>query len=451
MLTKKRAVLAALAATAMALTMGACSSGDKKDDAASSDTTAAAGTDEGGTGTAAASVWYLSGQPKEGIWANSFAEWTTEHPEAPINAEMYANDQYKEKIRTAIGAGTAPTLVFSWGAFGPVAEYVEANQIISLDGKVDEAMSRVLPSVGDAGKIDGVQYAVPNGDAQPVMLFYNKDLFEQAGVEAPIETWDELLASFDKFKAIGVAPFALAGGSKWPDLMWLEYLADRVGGPEAFNAVIAGEAGAWSNPDMITALTYIQDLVAADGFQADFTSTLADANADVALVYSGKAAMLLQGSWVYGSFKADAPDFVSSGKLGSFPFPTVEGGKGDKGNIAGNPSNFWSINSDATPEEQATALAWLNEKNLNEEMVDALIAGGAIPPVADAQAKLEASDDAAFLMEAYTLLLEAPHFQASWDQVIPSDDAQELLTNLDKIFLGQITPEEFASNMDKTL
>jgi raffinose/stachyose/melibiose transport system substrate-binding protein len=445
MLNRKRAVLAACAAATIALTMGACSSGGKSDDASSSDSTATSG------GSATASVWYLSGQPKEGIWKDSFDQWSADHPDAQIKAEMYANDQYKEKIRTAIGAGTAPTLVFSWGAFGPVAEYVAANQIISLDGKVDEAMSRVLQSVGDAGKIDGVQWAVPNGDAQPVMLFYNKDLFEQAGVEAPIETWDELLASFDKFKAIGVAPFALAGGSKWPDLMWLEYLADRVGGPEAFDAVIAGEAGAWSNPDMITALTYIQDLVAADGFQTDFTSTLADANADVALVYSGKAAMLLQGSWVYGSFKADAPDFVAAGKLGSFPFPTVSGGKGDKGNIAGNPSNFWSINADATAEEQAIALQWLNEKNLDSDMVDALIAGGAIPPVANAEDKLAASDDATFLLEAYNLLLNAPHFQASWDQVIPSDDAQELLTNLDKIFLGQITPEEFAANMDKTL
>ena len=402
-------------------------------------------------GSAAASVWFLSGMPKEGMFKTDFDAWNAANPDKKIAYEVYANDAYKEKIRTSIGAGQAPTLVWNWGAFGVVAEYVEAGQIISLDGKVDAALSRIIPSVADAGKLDGVQYAVPNGDVQPVMLFYNKDLFERAGVSAPIKTWDELLVAVEKFKEIDVAPFALAAGSKWPDLMWLEYLADRVGGPDTFNDVVAGKAGAWSSPEMIKALTYIQDLVQADAFQPGFTSTTADAHADVALVYSGKAAMLLQGSWAYGSFKADAPDFVSSGKLDSFPFPTVAGGKGDPGNIAGNPSNFFSISASASPTAQQTALEWLNSDNLSDSMVTSLVNGGGIPPVPNAQSKLEASADAEFLLDGYNLVLNAPHFQASWDQVLPSATAQQMLTNLDKLFQGQITPQEFATDMDKTI
>jgi raffinose/stachyose/melibiose transport system substrate-binding protein len=385
------------------------------------------------------------------MFTKSYDAWNAANPNRQIAYEVYANDAYKEKIRTAIGAGEAPTLVWSWGAFGVVDEYVAAKQIISLDGKVDQALSRVLPSVADAGKLDGVQVAVPNGDAQPVMLFYNKDLFKQAGVEAPIKTWDDLLAAIPKFKAIGVAPFSLAGGSKWPDLMWLEYLADRIGGPGTFNDVVAGKANAWSSPAMLDALTHIQDLVKADGFQSGFTSTAADSHADVALVYSGKAAMILQGSWVYGTFKADTPDFVSGGKLGSFPFPAVSGGTGDPSDIAGNPSNFFSIAASANAEEQQIALDWLNQSNLDGTMVDTLIAGGGVPPVANALDKLKASDDASFLVDAYNLLLNAKHFQASWDQVLSSTAAQELLTNLDMIFQGQITPQEFADNMNKTL
>ncbi len=441
---KGAAAIAVVSALSIALT--ACSSGAPAP-APASGGSASAGASAGGP----ASVWFLSGQPKEDIWKKSFDDWTQSHSSAPISYEVYANDAYKEKIRTAIGAGQAPTLVFSWGAYGTVAEYVQANQIIPLDGKVDEAISRVLPSVADAGKLDGKLVAVPNGDAQPVMLFYNKDLFDKAGVQAPIKTWDDLMAAIPKFKAIGVAPFSLAGGSKWPDLMWLEYLADRVGGPQTFNDVVAGKENAWSSPEMIQALTLIQDLVKADGFQQSFTSTTADANADVALVYSGKAAMMLQGSWVYGTFKNDAADFVSGGKLGSFPFPTVTNGKGDPADIAGNPSNFFSVAASATPEAQQTALDWLNQENLNDTMVDALIAGGGVPPVADAQSKLQASEDSAFLLDAYNLLLNAPHFQASWDQVLSSAASQELLTNLDKIFQGQITPQQFADNMNKTL
>ncbi|MDR2373792.1 MAG: extracellular solute-binding protein [Bifidobacteriaceae bacterium] len=437
MLTKKRAVLTFTAVAAMTLSMAACGTGGTGGD--------------GGGSNDSASVWYVSGAPKETLWKDQFAAWNQANPDQQIKAEVYANDAYKEKIRTAIGAGNAPTLVFSWGAYGPVAEYVSANQIISLEGKVDEALSRTLDSVDAAGVLDGVQYAVPNGDTQPVMLFYNKDLFDQAGVVAPITTWEDLLASIPKFKAIGVAPFALAGQSKWPDLMWLEYLADRVGGPQTFNDVVAGKEGAWSSPEMIQALTYIQDLVKADGFQESFGSTTADSNADVALVHTGKAAMILQGSWAYGSFKNDAPEFVSAGKLGSFPFPSVPGGKGDQADIAGNPSNYWSISSTASAAAQEIALKWLNEENLDAEYVDGLIAGGAIPPVEGIRDKLAASDDGEFLTAAYDLVLNAPNFQSSWDQVLSSVAAQEMLTNLDKIFNGQITPQEFAANMDKTI
>jgi len=259
------------------------------------------------------------------------------------------------------------------------------------------------------------------------------------------------LAAIPKFKAIGVAPFALAGQSKWPDLMWLEYLADRVGGPETFNAVVRGDQDAWSSPEMIKALTLIQDLVAADGFQTSFGSTTADNNADVALVHTGQAAMILQGSWVYASFKYDAPDFVADGKLGSFVFPAVAGGKGDPNNIAGNTSNFYSVASAATEAQQAAAIAWLNEANFSDELVDGLIANGALPPVAGIEDKLEASEDADFLVAAYDLVKNAPNFQSSWDQVLSSVAAQELLTNLDAIFQGQITPEQFAENMNKTI
>ena len=430
--TKKSAALTTALVAALALTATAC----------------------GGPAappTPVASVWFLSGQPKEGMFKTDFDAWNAAHPEQQISYEVYANDAYKEKIRTSIGAGQAPTLVWSWGAFGVVAEYVEANQIVSLDGKVDQALARLIPSVADAGKLNGVQYAVPNGDVQPVMLFYNKDLFAKAGVSAPIQTWGELMAAIEKFKEIDVAPFALAAGSKWPDLMWLEYLADRVGGPETFNNVIANKPGAWSSPEMIQALTYIQDLVKAGAFEQGFASTTADAHADVALVYSNKAAMLLQGSWVYGSFKNDAGEFVSSGKLDSFPFPTVPGGKGDPANIAGNPSNFFSVSANADPAAQQTAIDWLNNDNLSDAMVDTLVAGGGIPPVPDAQSKLQASDDAEFLLDGYNLVLNAPHFQASWDQVLPSAAAQQLLTDLDKLFQGQMTPQQFAEDMDKTI
>ena len=161
-------------------------------------------------------------------------------------------------------------------------------------------------------------------------------------MQAP-KTWDELLAVIPKLNAAGVAPLSIGGQSKWPELMWLEYLIDRVGGPEVFNNIIADKPNAWSDPAVIQALTMIQQLVDAGGFVKGFSSIAADSNADQALLFTGKAAMLLQGGWIYSTLKTNAAAFVSSGKLGYTTFPTVTGGKGDPANVVGNPANFWSI------------------------------------------------------------------------------------------------------------
>ena len=102
-------------------------------------------------------------------------------------------------------------------------------------------------------------------------------------------------------------------------------------------------------------LTKIQDLVKANGFIKGFSSITADSNADQALLYTGKAAMMLHGTWTYGSMKDDGGDFVTGGNLGCMNFPPVEGGKGDPSNTVGNPGQYLSISSKATAEEKETA------------------------------------------------------------------------------------------------
>ncbi|GCE23645.1 hypothetical protein KDK_74450 [Dictyobacter kobayashii] len=49
------------------------------------------------------------------------------------------------------------------------------------------------------------------------------------------------------------------------------------------------------------------------------------------------------------------------------------------------------------------------------------------------------------------MVQKSPHFQLSWDQALLPQPAQVLLTNLDQLFLKQITPQQFSDNMNKTL
>ena len=403
---------------------------------------AAGGDAAGGAFTA----WTLTGGAEPAFRA-SFDEWNAAKPETPLKAEFFANDAFKEKIRTAVGSGNAPTLIYSW-AGASLKDYVANKNVVDLTASTGALQGRLVPAILDAGKVDGKVYAVPNNNAQPVMFFYNKELFAKAGIAAAPSTYAELLDAVAKLKAAGVeTPIALAGQSLWPELMWIEYLADRVGGPEAFQAVIDGEPDAWSNPDILRALSMIQELVKAGAFGDKYGSVVADSGADIALVHTGKAGMVLQGAWVYGSFLTDAPDFVAEGSLGFGEFPAVEGGKGDPANVVGNPANFWSVSSTATPAQQEAAVAYLNEFLLNEAYVDTLIAAGSVPVTIGAADKIKASDQAVFLTAAYDLVKNAPNFELSWDQALPSGQAQALLTNLGQIFLLQQTPEEFAANM----
>jgi raffinose/stachyose/melibiose transport system substrate-binding protein len=436
-----RKVSAAVAVAALATVTAACGSSGPQ--------SGAGGGADGGGG--AATAWALTGGD-EATFRASEQQWNAENPDAQITYTFFANDAYKQKVRTAVGAGEAPTLIYGWGG-GILKSYVDAGQVqdLTADVKADPNLSgRFLKSVADTGVIDGKTYALPNNGMQPVVLYYNKQLFEQVGAQPPT-TWDELMALVPKFKDAGIAPLSIGGQSKWPNLMWEEYLVDRIGGPEVFDAIAANEPNAWSDPAVLEANEKIQQLVDAGGFINGFSSIAADSGADLALLYTGKAAMLVQGSWNYPALKTANPQFIKDGKLGWTTFPAVAGGKGDPKNVAGNPANFWSISSKATDSEKKAALAYLGKGVMNDSYVDALLKGGSVPPVAGLEPKLAKTEDPEWLGFVYDLAQEAPHFQLSWDQALSPKQADALLTNLDQLFLGQISPQQFSDNMNKTI
>ena len=406
----------------------------------------ASGGSSGGT-----SAWALTGGD-QATFQSSFSDWNKAHSTAKIDSTYFANDAYKQKVRTAIGAGAGPTLIYGWGG-GVLKAYVDAGEVADLtaDVNADAALKkRFLPSIAATGIIDGKIYAIPNNGMQPVVLYYNKKIFSKLGLQPPT-TFDELLALIPKLKAAGVAPLSLGGQSKWPDLMWEEYLVDRIGGPKVFDAIAANKANAWSDPAVIKANTMIQQLVSAGGFVKGFDSITADSGADLALLYTGKAAMLLQGSWNYPALKTADPGFIQAGNLGYIAFPAVTGGTGDPKDVAGNPANFWSISSKASPAAKKAALDYLENGVMSSSYVSDLLKGGSVPPVAGLEPQLATTQDPQWLSYVYALAKTAPHYQLSWDQALSPTQGDALLTNLDTLFLKQITPQKFSDNMNATV
>ncbi|MFD7291847.1 extracellular solute-binding protein [Streptomyces sp. NPDC059897] len=410
------------------------------------------GPTKGGAGGSGASYWYLSGQPQEGIRTGALEAFNKAHPKSAIKGTTFQNDAYKTKIKTAIGAGKAPTLIWGWGG-GTLRSYVEAGQVEDLTPWFDqnpEVKKRLIPTSFGAATVKGKIYAMPCETVQPIVLYYNKDVFEKVGVKPP-QSWDDIMALVPKFNAKGIAPFSLGGQSRWTNMMWLEFLFDRIGGPEVFQAVFDGEKNAWSDPAAIKALTMVQDLVRAKGFIKGFSSITADSNADQALLYTGKAAMMLHGSWSYGIQKHDGGDFVSGGGLGFMNFPAVEGGKGDPSNTLGNPGQYLSISSKASAKEKKIAKEYFAKGVLQDAEVKAWIDNGSVPLKLGTEKLLAASKDADFLQFTYDVATKAKVFSQSWDQALSPTAAETLLDNIVKLFQLSISPKQFAANLNEVI
>lgn len=288
---------------------------------------------------------------------------------------------------------------------------------------------------------------MPAETVAPIVMYYNKQVFEKVGAQPPA-TWNDVMALVDKFNGAGIAPFSLGGQSRWTNMMWLEFLLDRIGGPEVFERAFKGETDAWSDPSVTDMLTKIQDLVKAGGFIKGFSSITADSNADLALLYTGKTAMMLHGAWTYGTMKSDGGNFVKDGHLGFMNFPTVDGGKGDPSNTVGNPGQYLSISSKATDAQKETAKKFFATAVLSDAEVGEWVENGNVPIVKGADSKFTGSDTE-FLKFIYDTASNAKVFAQSWDQALPPSAAETLLDNIAKLFQLSITPEQWVESMNK--
>ncbi|GAC1556368.1 MAG: extracellular solute-binding protein [Ktedonobacteraceae bacterium] len=407
-------------------------------------------TGSGGSSAGTVEVWDIRTGNEQKVVRAAATAYSSAQSAVKVHLDFFENDPYKQKLQVAMGAKNPPDIFFGWGG-GILKTYVNAGDVYDLTPDLNAApdwKNKFFPSVLSNAAFNGKFYGIPNAGMQTELFFYNKDIFSKYKLSPPT-TWSELLNVINVLKKNNLIPIALAGGSQWPYLMYAEFLVDRIGGSDAFKAVFAGQPNAWSDPAFIKANTMIQDLVKMGAFGTTYTSTSADANQDAALVYTGKAGMMLQGNWNYSVFQTNSPDFITSGKLGWFPFPAVEGGKGDAKDVYGNPCNFYSV---ATASKSTKdAVGYLKNGVMSDAMIKGFISVGDVPPVQGLESQLASSPNGEWLTYNYNMAKNAPNFQLSWDQILSPTQAQASLTNLSQVFLNQISPEAFSSNMNKTI
>ncbi|CAK4839790.1 unnamed protein product [Aphanomyces euteiches] len=147
---------------------------------------------------------------------------------------------------------------------------------------------------------DGHIYAYAAGGTNFIMLYYNKKLFEQAGVKAPIKTYDEWAAAIQKFKEKKIMPMSIFAKEKWITNAFYRGLLTREA-PDGYS--LLEKSGLTQLPEEFkNASKQFESLKEAGLFDANATNTNYDQASS--LFYTGKAAMFVNGNWeIFGADK----------------------------------------------------------------------------------------------------------------------------------------------------
>jgi len=268
-------------------------------------------------------------------------DYEAANPGVKIELPFLENEAFKAKLTTLLQSPEAPDVFHSWGG-GVFYEQAKAGVLRPIDDVITQAAKDDQGTAGVAAFTapDGHIYGIAR-DVAEVVLWYNKALFEKAGVDPEsLKTWDGFLASIQKFKDAGITPLAVGGKDKWPAHFWWSKLVVRLAGQDGFNAAATGEGDGFSGPDFVRAGQLFLDLAATQPWQEGFqAASYGDASGYFG---DGKAAMHLMGDWDYGAMKDNSASKqgIPDDQLGILPFPTIEGGKGDPTDTLGGLSGY---------------------------------------------------------------------------------------------------------------
>lgn len=130
---------------------------------------------------------------------DAFAKTYNERTGNTLEVQVISWDNIDQQSSTMIQNNQAPDIL----NLNVYASYAKDGLLYSADEVLsDEAKNDILEAFHKSGTYDGKFYGFPDLSSARA-LFYNKDLFEKAGVTNPPKTWDELKSAAEKVKATG--------------------------------------------------------------------------------------------------------------------------------------------------------------------------------------------------------------------------------------------------------
>lgn len=294
--TSRRALGALAAATAAVVSLTACSS------------STGGGESPGGDVTLSYAIWDENQKPAMEEIAAAFEE---ENPNVSIDIQVTPYKEYFTKLQTAATGGSAADVFWMNGPNFQL--YASNGQLAPLDDAGVDAADYPEGLI-DLYTFDGTLYGAPK-DFDTVALWYNKALFDAAGVAYPAAgwTWDDFTAAAAALTDPATGQYGVAA-SQYGQENYYNSIAQA--GGEVISA--DGTESGYGSPEALEGIELWTDLIEAGS--SPTAQQMTDTNPED-LFLSGKVAMFQNGSWAaiaYGE-NADISDQVDVAPLPEGP------------------------------------------------------------------------------------------------------------------------------------
>jgi multiple sugar transport system substrate-binding protein len=258
----------------------------------------------------------VSGTIRVGSWDSaealepfnkSIESFQKKYPDVKVQLEAVPQG-YGDKMLTQFAAGTAPD-VFQVGD-GDVAKWTAQGVLEDLDpyisgdkGNNPLDMNVFYPAVAAIGQVEGKTYLLTK-DYSPLVLYYNKDLFDAAGVKYPDDTWtwDTFLDASKKLTDPG-KQWGVQLPDSWGDLVWYRGISPIIyqNGGKVISDDGKTTTGYLNSPEVVEAVQWYVDLVKKEKVAPSKEDLAALSGVD--LFQTGQVAMLWTGRWPLKDFQ----------------------------------------------------------------------------------------------------------------------------------------------------
>lgn len=202
-------------------------------------------------------------------------------------------DQYWTMLEAGATGGSLPDVF--WMHSNVFTQYAEYDMLMDLTDKINDSadidLSKYPADIVGLYNYDGKQFAVPK-DYDTIALWYNKTMFDEAGISYPDDTWtwDTFADAAKKLTKDDGSQYGFAMATSNNQDGWYNIVYSM--GGEIIND--AKDQSGLDNPNTIKAIKFISDLAKDCAPAYDVMSE----NNPETLLSSGTVAMAMSGSWM---------------------------------------------------------------------------------------------------------------------------------------------------------